>query len=149
MFSFFSLSAMLNSLQQIPQATSPLTSRVIPGASSPGPLDIYTQDPLSYVQATSPQPAGFGGLTLNRVSSFRSDYSVIQHTVIDLITAHAPISAQSTNLVVLVYFYQLLYKSICCVYWFELPRLVEAIQTSTHNICFRKENRKITPHRQH
>ena len=66
---FSPLAAMLTSLQQIPQATSPLTSRVIPGASSPGPLDIYTQDPLSYVQATSPQPAGFGGLTLNRVST--------------------------------------------------------------------------------
>ena len=62
---------MLSSLQQIPQATSPLTSRVIPGASSPGPLDIYTasQDPMSYVQATSPQPAGLGGLTLTRVSN--------------------------------------------------------------------------------
>ena len=70
LYGFSPLAAMLTSLQQIPQATSPLTSRVIPGASSPGPLDIYTQDPLSYVQATSPQPAGFGGLTLNRVSTW-------------------------------------------------------------------------------
>ena len=31
------------------------------------------------------------------------------------------------------------YKSICCGYSFELPRLVEAIQTSSHNICFYKE----------
>ena len=30
-------------------------------------------------------------------------------------------------------------KSICCWYSFELPQLVEAIQTSTHNICFYKE----------
>ena len=29
-----------------------------------------------------------------------------------------------------------LYRSICCGYSFELPRLVEAIQRSTHNICF-------------
>ena len=70
-------------------------------------------------------------------------------TVIDLITAHAPISAQSSNLVVLAYFYQLLYKSICCGYSFELSRLVEAIQTSTHNKCFRKENQNITSHMQH
>ena len=32
-----------------------------------------------------------------------------------------------------------LYKSICCGYSFELPRQVEAIQMSTHNICFYKE----------
>ena len=31
-----------------------------------------------------------------------------------------------------------LYKSICCWYSFELPRLVEAIQMSTHNICLYK-----------
>ncbi|KAL4223368.1 hypothetical protein ACF0H5_016838 [Mactra antiquata] len=60
----------LTSLQQVPQATSPLTSRqIIPGANSPGPLDqlISVQDPLSYLQATSPQPAGFSGLNLTRV----------------------------------------------------------------------------------
>ena len=32
-----------------------------------------------------------------------------------------------------------LYKSICCGYSSELPRLVEAIQMSTHNICFYKK----------
>ena len=32
-----------------------------------------------------------------------------------------------------------LYKNICCGYLFELPQLVEAIQMSTHNICFYKE----------
>ena len=35
-----------------------------------------------------------------------------------------------------------LYKSICCGYSFELPQLVEAIQMSTHNIWFYKENQK-------
>ena len=66
-----------------------------------------------------------------------------QHTIFDLITAHAPISAQSSNLVVFrlkpVYFY-LLYKNICCWYSFELPRQVEAIQMSTNNIRFYKES---------
>ena len=32
-----------------------------------------------------------------------------------------------------------LYKNICCGYSFELPHLVEAIQMSSHNICFYKE----------
>ena len=31
-----------------------------------------------------------------------------------------------------------LYKSICCGYSFELPQQVEAIQTSTNNICIKK-----------
>ena len=34
------------------------------------------------------------------------------------------------------------YKSICCRYSFELPRQVEAIQMSTHSICFYKDNQK-------
>ena len=29
-----------------------------------------------------------------------------------------------------------LYKGICCGHSFELHRQVDAIQTSTHNICF-------------
>ena len=37
-----------------------------------------------------------------------------------------------------------LYKSISCWYSFELPRLVEAIQMSTNNICFYKEVEKNT-----
>ena len=41
-------------------------------------------------------------------------------------------------------FSDFLYKSICCGYLFELPRLVEAIQMSTHNICFYKEVDKST-----
>ena len=66
-------------------------------------------------------------------------------TVLDLITAHAPISTQSSNLVVFrvqpLYFYLLLYeKNIYCGYSFELPRQVEAIQMSTLNICFYKKN---------
>ena len=36
-------------------------------------------------------------------------------------------------------FSDFLYKSICYGYSFELPRLVEAIQTNTHNIRFYKE----------
>ena len=30
------------------------------------------------------------------------------------------------------------YKSMCCGYSFDLPRLVEAIQMITQNICFYK-----------
>ncbi|XP_052242130.1 RNA-binding protein Musashi homolog 2-like isoform X5 [Dreissena polymorpha] len=64
----------LASLQQVPQATSPIQSRQIMGASSPGPLDqlISMQDPLGYLQATSPQPGGFGGLNLTRVREMQS-----------------------------------------------------------------------------
>ena len=43
-----------------------------------------------------------------------------------------------------ILFSDFLYKSICCGYSFELPRLVEAIQMSTHNICFYKEEDKST-----
>ena len=43
-----------------------------------------------------------------------------------------------------ILFSDFLYKSICCGYLFELPRLVEAIQTSTHSICFCKEVDKST-----
>ena len=64
---------------------------------------------------------------------------VILITVFDLITAHTPISAQSSDFIVLkitgsVLFCLLLYKGIC--------RLVDAIQMSTHNICIYKENQK-------
>ena len=37
------------------------------------------------------------------------------------------------------YFSDFLYKGICCCYSFELPRLVEAFQMGTNNICFYKE----------
>ena len=57
-----------------------------------------------------------------------------------------PISAQSRNSVFSDYsqctFSLLLYKGICCGYSFELHRLVDAIQMSTHNICLYKENQK-------
>ena len=66
--------------------------------------------------------------------------------VFDLSTAHIPISAQSSNLVVFrlqpFYFYLLLYKNICCWYLFKLPRQVEAIQMSTNNKCFYKESQE-------
>ena len=35
-----------------------------------------------------------------------------------------------------------IYKGICCGYSFELHRLVDAIQMSTHNICLYKEVKK-------
>ena len=35
-----------------------------------------------------------------------------------------------------ILFYDFLYKNICCRNSFELPQLVEAIQMSSHNICF-------------
>ena len=41
-------------------------------------------------------------------------------------------------------FSDFLYKNICCGYSFELPRLVEAIQLSSHNIGFNKELDKST-----
>ena len=37
------------------------------------------------------------------------------------------------------FFSDFLYESICCRYSFELHRQVDAIQMSTHNICFYKE----------
>ena len=43
------------------------------------------------------------------------------------------------NDVSVILFSGFLYKSVCCGYSFELPRLVEAIQTSTDNIYFYKD----------
>ena len=43
-----------------------------------------------------------------------------------------------------ILFSDFLYNNICCGYLFELPRLVEAIQMSSHNICFYKEVDKDT-----
>ena len=37
------------------------------------------------------------------------------------------------------YFSDFFYKRICCWYSFELPKLVEAIQMSTNNVSFYKE----------
>ena len=67
-------------------------------------------------------------------------------TVFDLILIHTPTRAQSSNFrdfrLQPLFFYPLLYKNICCGYSFELPRFVEAIQMSTHNIWFYKGNQK-------
>ena len=41
-----------------------------------------------------------------------------------------------------ILFSDFLYKSICCRYLFELPRLVAAM--STHNICLHKKLDKST-----
>ena len=38
----------------------------------------------------------------------------------------------------LLQYYFLIYKNICCGYSFELPLLVEAVQMSSNNICFYK-----------
>ena len=43
-----------------------------------------------------------------------------------------------------ILFSDFLYKNICCGYSFELPRLVEAIQVKSHNICSYKEVDKST-----
>ena len=43
-----------------------------------------------------------------------------------------------------ILFSDFLYKNICCGNSFELPRQVEAIQMSSHNICFYKEVDKST-----
>lgn len=53
---------MINNLgQQIVPATSPNSSHRVPLANSPGPIDIYNSpDITGYLQATSPQPSGFG-----------------------------------------------------------------------------------------
>ena len=57
----------------------------------------------------------------------------LQIAVFDLITAHTSISVHSSNSIVFR-----LQAGICCVYMylFESHRLVDAIQMSSHNICF-------------
>ena len=120
------------------------------------------------VEAIVQRPSGLVQTTQRRLvvlflvflwSGFRSPLSslpcfiiVFLITVFDLIAAHAPINALSCNLVklstlVILDLWSLDYshcafiyfiKSICCGYSFELPRQVEAIQTSTHNKCLYK-----------
>ena len=65
----------------------------------------------------------------------------IKITVFDLITIHSPKSAQSNNSVDYskCTFCLLLYDAYVLVYSFVLQPLVNAIQMSTHNICFNKE----------
>ena len=69
-------------------------------------------------------------------------------TKFDLITAHTPISTQSSCYMVFrlqsVHFYPFFYKSICCGYLFELPQQVEAIQISSNNICFYEDQKKVS-----
>ena len=48
-----------------------------------------------------------------------------------------------------VLFCLLFYKGICCRYPFDLHQLVDAIQMSTHNICFYEENQKEKSHKHH
>ena len=44
--------------------------------------------------------------------------------------------------IIMRFFSYFIYKGICCGYSFELHRLVDAIQMSTHNICLYKEVKK-------
>ena len=60
------LSVMSNYGTSYGHPTSPATSRGFAPANSPGALDMYpSQENLGYVQATSPQPSGFPGLTVS------------------------------------------------------------------------------------
>ena len=44
-----------------------------------------------------------------------------------------------------IFFFDFLFKGICCGYSFELHRQVDAIQMRTHNIClYKKVNKKYT-----
>ena len=45
-------------------------------------------------------------------------------------------------MIIMRFFSNFIYKGICCGYSFELHRQVDAIQMSTHNICFYKEVKK-------
>ena len=46
---------------------------------------------------------------------------------------------RKTYLMILYFFSDFLYKSICCGYSFELHQQVDAIQMGIHNICLYKE----------
>ncbi|XP_050408920.1 RNA-binding protein Musashi homolog 2 isoform X2 [Patella vulgata] len=60
--------AMMSNFAGQPTFTTATSPRGYPGASSPGPLDLYAaaQEGYGYVQATSPQPAGFAPNLLGR-----------------------------------------------------------------------------------
>ena len=81
---------------------------------------------------------GFQTLYINAVAK--------KYTIFDLITAHTAISPQSSSFVVFrlhqCTFCLLLYIGIFCGYSFELHRLVDAIQMSTHNIYLYEENQE-------
>ena len=73
------------------------------------------------------------------------------NTVFDLIMAHTLISAvkQFRSLQITASVFCLLHKGVCCGYPFELHQLVDAIQMSTHNICFYKGNKNKTEKTSH
>ncbi|XP_070390725.1 RNA-binding protein Musashi homolog Rbp6-like isoform X2 [Dermacentor albipictus] len=56
------------------QTSPPLLTQAL-SANSPGPMDMYSssQDSVSYVQATSPQPSGFPPLTVSMVAMSTED----------------------------------------------------------------------------
>ena len=74
------------------------------------------------------------------VENSRHLVEAIKITLFNLITTHTPISAQSSDYSQCTLL--LLYKDIRCGYPFELRRLIDAIQMSTHNICFYEENQR-------
>ena len=77
-----------------------------------------------------------------RESTFLYKKKTKKKTEFNLINAHAPRSVQSSDLVVFklqpLYFLSTFFIETCCGYSFELPQ--KAIQTSTYNKCFYKEN---------
>ena len=103
----------------------------------PGPLSkiIQTQPIQNNVSC---QECHFRLLTLSVATRWL--------TVLDLITTHNPTSTQSSNFWIFslqpVHFYLLLYKSIHCLYSFELHCQVAALQMSTNNTSFRKISEK-------
>ena len=64
-------------------------------------------------------------------------------TIALLVLRTGELKNQRTTLCVF-YLCDFLYKGICCGYPFELHRLVDAIQMSTHNICLYKVDIKYT-----
>ncbi|ESO97383.1 hypothetical protein LOTGIDRAFT_149981 [Lottia gigantea] len=77
---FAAAAAMMSNFAGQPTFTTATSPRGYPGAGSPGPLDLYAaaQEGYGYVQATSPQPAGFAPNLLGRApliaTSFQNGY---------------------------------------------------------------------------
>ena len=55
------------------------------------------------------------------------------HTIMGRILPQVQLQIKRDVVMILFLFLQ---KNICCVYLLEVPRLGEALLTSTHNICF-------------
>jgi RNA-binding protein Musashi len=55
------------------QSTSPANSRGFPQANSPG-LDMYGNDSVGYVQASSPQPSGFPNIGTLIPTAFQNGF---------------------------------------------------------------------------